>query len=177
MKRFNVTIYGKEWEKTKEVSFKDIEESKNAVINYLEKNYQPLDFNELETLGEWLNEESTIVIFENENEEIEEIKELLINNEHLEYITTSFLLDNLKDEIKQLHENGEKNSIFEELFDTIKEKSIHGATKLLSFFIDLDGLAYDINRLDGIGHMLNYYDSKELEIKHNNGEWHKITLC
>ena len=175
MKRFNVSIYGKEWKETKEVSFKDIEESKKTVLNYLEENYYPLDFTENEILGEWLNEESTIVIFENEQEQRDEIKELLINNEHLEYITTSSLIDNLKDEIKDIEH---ENDTIRELLDTIKEKSVRGASKFIEFFVDIEGLIDDILRLDGIGHMVNYYDGKEIEIKNKTtNEWHILTLA
>ena len=175
MKIFNISRYGKEWEKTKELNIQDFEDNKKAVLDYLEKNYYPLNDDEKENLEIWFNEESTIQIFENEQEQRDEIKELLINNEHLEYITTSSLIDNLKDEIKDIEH---ENDTIRELLDTIKEKSVRGASKFIEFFVDIEGLIDDILRLDGIGHMVNYYDGKEIEIKNKTtNEWHILTLA
>lgn len=175
MKIFNISRYGKEWEKTKELNIQDIEDNKKAVLDYLEENYCPLNDDEKENLEIWFNEESTIQIFENEQEQRDEIKNLLIEQEQLEYVTTNCLVDNLKDELKDLEYD---NDTMIELIDTIKEKGIRGNSNFIAKFIDVEGVIDDILRLDGIGHMVNYYDGKEIEIKNKTtNEWHILTLA
>lgn len=146
--------------------FESFEELKKE----LELNYQPLDSYDSKTLEEFKEYQEDVnryVIYENENELIESIKEDLINNETLEYVSPYCLIDNLRVNI-ELDEEDIKN------IQTVSR----GASKILESIVDIDGVAFDILHLDGIGNAKNFITGKDIELnsKHEKNEYHVLTI-
>jgi len=148
----------------------------NELNFHLELNYQPLSTEEKEVI-ERLAEEGTLTIFENDEEAIEFIIEDLIANEMLEYITTEVLLDNLKEEFEKLYNATDTNDFIRELIEVSKEKLI-SATPFLSNLVNVDGVAKDILRYDGLGGYFNRYNNEELELTplDDKSDWHTLTI-
>ena len=152
--------------------FKSIEELKK----HLEENYEKLKQYEVEAI-ENLKDEGTFTIFESEAEALEAIEADLLDNEMLEYISTEILLDNLKDEFEKLYNVTDTNNFIRELIDLAKEKLI-SASKFLSNIVNIQGVAEDILRYDGIGVYFNRYNNDEVELipLDNIKTWHTLTV-
>ena len=145
-------------------------ESFKQLKKELDLNYKALDNYDLEKLKEfkeYKNDVNRFIIYENENELIQAIKDDLINNETLEYVEPWCLLDNLRinadldaDDIKNI------------------QNISRGATKILQSIIDIDGVAFDILNLDGIGNFKNFITGQDIELtsKQNEKEYHVLTI-
>ena len=145
-------------------------ESTLALKEYLEKNYKPLNEYELNKLTTWIHEESYINIYENIQEEREDIYEYLINSDYLEYVNVEALARNLTIDL-------ENNKNTRDILALIIQAP-HRATNLLKVIVDIESLIDEI-MYDGIGSIVNFYDGEVIELTplDNEATYHTLTLA
>lgn len=151
----------------------EIDFSKNfgsEIQEHLIKNYKPLNEYEINKLNKWLNEESYINIYENVQEQRDDIYEHLINSEYLEYVNVETLARNLTIDL-------ENDKHTREILALIVQAP-HRATNLLKVIVDIEKVINEI-MYDGIGSIINFYDGEVIELTPLNDEttYHTLTLA